>query len=132
MAAVAVGSREYKIMLQAPRFAGGEDRLIEAARAFWRDGTQVFGPAVLATHGDLTQIKDRRLIRFHDTAEHGLNRNGYIFRERADVAARKREVTLKFRHPDRFIARDRDMRGALRARTKFEEDIKPPFQQLYS
>jgi hypothetical protein len=132
MAAVKIGSREYKIMLKADRFAGDESQLLAAAQAFWREGTKTFGPAVRFISGDLAVIKDNRLIRFYDTSDHYLNRNAYIFRERVDLSGKKREVTLKFRHPDRFIARHRDMRGNGKSKTKFEEDIKPPFQQLYS
>jgi hypothetical protein len=131
---VKVGSREYKIMLKASRFAGGDGAALNAAKQFWRDAAEVFGPAVLFTSGDLDHVKDQRLIRFFDTRSQQLNRNAYIFRERADASGKTREVTLKFRHPDRFIARSRDMSGNGKGKwkTKFEEDIKPPFQQLYS
>src|SRR5262249_24084285 len=58
----------------------------------------------------------------------------YIFRERIGIDDKSREVTLKFRHPDRYIASDRcmDAQKGSRAKTKFEEDIKPPFQHLFS
>lgn len=132
MAAAKVGSREYKIMLKASRFAGDEAAAMGAARAFWREAADIFGPAVLFTTGDLAEVKANRLISFHDTPKQHLNRRSYIFRERADVDGQTREVTLKFRHPDRFVAHDRDMRCDGKGKTKFEEDIKPPFQQLYS
>ena len=57
-----------------------------------------------------------------------------MFRERIDVGPGEREVTLKFRHPDRYIAQDRNM-DAMRkgkGKSKFEEDIKPKFRSLYS
>jgi hypothetical protein len=46
----------------------------------------------------------------------------------------EREVTLKFRHSDRYISQDRDMKPAkdFSEDMKFEEDIKPRFQALYS
>ena len=133
MALVHVGSREYKIMLKAGRFAGDEAKLLRAAQQFWRDGVKAFGPAVLFTAGNLDQVKSQRLIRFYDTSSQHLNRNAYIFRERAALDGKTREVTLKFRHPDRYIAADRDMSAENgKAKTKFEEDIKPAFQQLYS
>jgi hypothetical protein len=58
---------------------------------------------------------------------------------RERLADGKREITLKFRHPDRYLASDRDVRAARpkRAETKLEEDIKPtfgstPFTSLFS
>jgi hypothetical protein len=132
MSAAKVGSREYKVMLNPARFAGAEDDLLGPAREFWRTAARVLGPAVLFTSGDLDRVKARRLIRFYDTPDRHLNRNAYILRDRLPVEGRGREVTLKFRHPDRFIARARDMSAGGKGKTKFEEDIKPPFQQLYS
>jgi hypothetical protein len=134
MALVFVGSREYKIMLKASRFAGDEAQVLKTASQFWREGTEVFSRAVLFTSGNLDQVESHRLIRFYDTSTQHLNRNAYIFRERIELDPESREVTLKFRHPDRYIASDRQMnaeKGA-KAKTKFEEDIKPPFQHLYS
>lgn len=43
-------------------------------------------------------------------------------------------MTLKFRHPDRYVSQDRKMepeRGT-KIKSKFEEDIKSPFLKLYS
>lgn len=129
-----VGSREYKVMLQASRFKGDAAAVLQAARSFWRDGVAAFGPAVLAAEGDLAAVEAERLIRFYDTATRRLNRASYILRERVAPDGVDREVTLKFRHPDRYLAADRDMdaRKGAKAKTKFEEDIKPPFENLYS
>ena len=42
-------------------------------------------------------------------------------------------MTLKFRHPDRYLAADRSMEAASgRFETKFEEDVKPPFVSVFS
>ena len=128
-----VVSREYKVMLRPDRFAD-EKRLRAAASGFWRDFSRAVDNGVVRTEGDLTQRKARRLIRFFDTTDLQLNASKYVFREREDLADGEREVTLKFRHPDRHVAADRDMdakRGA-NARTKFEEDVKAPFVSLYS
>jgi hypothetical protein len=134
MPQVKVNSREYKVMLKAARFAGDEAQAYKAAGQFWRDSAKAFTGLVLGTLGDLNQVQARRLIRFYDTREQHLNNNAYIFRERAAEDGSTREVTLKFRHADRYIAADRDMRpiAKMPMKMKFEEDIKPPFQQLYS
>ena len=134
MADLKVVSREYKAMLKASRFAGDEGRLLETAGRFWRAAGEAFAGVVVDVGGDLSKIQAHRLIRFYDTPKRELNANAYIFRERADVDGKLREVTLKFRHPDRYLAQDCDLRAAegADARTKFEEDIKPPFQSMFS
>src|SRR5262245_38344940 len=134
MSLLRVNSREYKAMLKADRFGGSDEQVLQAARQFWKACTRTFGPLVLGVLGDLNEVHAPRTIRFFDTPEHRLNDNMYILRERATLDGKTREITLKFRHPDRYIAADRDMRSGLdgKAKTKFEEDIKPAFQQLYS
>ena len=89
---------------------------------------------VLGTSGRLDRVETRRLIRFHDTRRRHLNQAGYVYRERRVAASGDCEATLKFRHPDRYVAEHRDM-GATPprdARTKFEEDVKAPFVSLFS
>lgn len=134
MARQRVVSREYKIMLRPARFRGDDTKLLQTARAFWQDFGRSVSAIVRSREGTLGAIKGRRLITFLDTAEQHLNRTGYIFRQRRDMIRGEREVTLKFRHPDRHVAQDRNMdaTGGKGARTKFEEDVKVPFVSLYS
>ena len=130
-----VVSREYKAMLRRNLFRGGEKALLKAAGGTWRDFSTSIAGVALGTKGNLSKIKSPRLITFFDTPKHDLNTRHYIFRERRDTGTGEREVTLKFRHPDRNVAQDRDMKaraGGERSRTKFEEDIKGPFSSLYS
>jgi hypothetical protein len=128
-----VVSREYKIMLRRKLFPGSEMALLGHAHALWRDVVAKVGPVALGAAGDLSRIKTRRLITFHDTPKHRLNDARYIFRERRAEIGTNREVTLKFRHPDRFLTQARKMQAnAPVAKTKFEEDIKAPFVSLYS
>lgn len=121
-------------MLRTARFRGDEEHLRRAAREFWQDLRRVIAPVVIDTDGDLDDIQKARFIRFHDTAGHLLHKNGYILRERWDESSGDREVTLKFRHLDRYLAQERGIAsgGAGHGTTKFEEDIKSPFQILYS
>lgn len=127
-------SREYKIMLQASRFNGNEAQAIQIASQFWQDFANTIQDLVLAVDGDLTTVDKRRTIRFYDTATEYLRQSDYVFRERCNVDTGDREVTLKFRHPDRYLAQDRNMEADQtdKSKTKFEEDIKPPFIKLYS
>jgi hypothetical protein len=128
-----ITSREYKVLLHATQFQGDNAGLTQSAMAFWQDFRRAIGNIAPDTDGRLA-IEERRLIRFHDTGDHCLRRNDYVFRERIDEVTGEREVTLKFRHPDRYLAASRDVTPASPrdARTKFEEDIKAPFQGLYS
>lgn len=124
-------SREYKVMLKPEKFIGSQEELIKQAKNFWQAFSASIQAIVFDTDGSLDEIKENRAIRFYDTADHLLYNSGYIFRERTD---QKREVTLKFRHGDRYISQDRDMSAAMveKGKTKFEEDIKLPFISLYS
>ena len=128
-------SREYKVMLRRNRFAGSRRALLTSANAAWRELSHRVADIALDTQGEFTTVKAPRLITFFDTSKQDLNRHHYIFRERRDTETGTREVTLKFRHPDRHVAQGRDMTapGARKhARTKFEEDIKAPFLSMYS
>jgi hypothetical protein len=127
-------SREYKVMLRALRFAGDEATLLRCAGEFWRDFGQAINSIGPDAAGGLDAVTDRRTIRFYDTADHRLNRQSYVFRERVSLETGDREATLKFRHVDRYVSQDRRMEAsrADAGRTKFEEDIKPPFVTLYS
>ncbi|NET59096.1 MAG: hypothetical protein F6K47_24020 [Symploca sp. SIO2E6] len=129
-----VVSREYKVMLKAERFVGSQLALIEKAKAFWNIFKDSIQDIVLDTDGSLNKVKKERIVKFYDSSEHGLRANNYVFRERVTLGTRKREVTLKYRHPDRYISQDRDLSAAnvKKGKTKFEEDIKLPFIKLYS
>ena len=129
-----VQSREYKVMLRPEGFSGDEAAMRKSAGAFWRDFRTQIADVVIEAEGELGQIKTQRLITFFDTPKQLLNRSSYIVRERVDLESGARQVTLKFRHADRFLAQDRTMEPAdpHGARTKFEEDIKAPFLSLYS
>ncbi|MGB5833825.1 MAG: hypothetical protein WBG92_17800 [Thiohalocapsa sp.] len=130
----AITSREYKLMLSTKRFAGDEEALRRAAANLWGDLAPILLPSAIAVSGTDDVTQKRRKVRFFDTAEHWVRANDYVLRERIDLDTDEREVTLKFRHVDRFISQDRDMKPAdgFEPDMKFEEDIKPPFQAVYS
>jgi hypothetical protein len=134
MAMKNVTSREYKVMLRPARFTGREPRLLRAADALWRDFSASVSDIAVDTKGRLDTIDVRRAITFYDTRERLLNNSRYIFRDRRDTTSQSRDVTLKFRHADRYVAQARQMDAvaSARGRTKFEEDIKGPFLSLYS
>jgi hypothetical protein len=129
-----VTSREYKVMLKASRFDGDDATMRSTVDAFWGDVAAALAPLDIPASGAFDTVKARRLIRFFDTDERMLHSDSYIVREREDVESGDREVTLKFRHPDRYVASDRSMDAAKASgsKTKFEEDVKPPFVSVFS
>ncbi|MBE9076812.1 hypothetical protein IQ241_05800 [Romeria aff. gracilis LEGE 07310] len=129
-----ITSREYKVILRKEHFVGDERQLLKASKAFWQSFKQVAVDIVLDSEGDLEKIVDRREIQLYDTKKQLFYNKNYIFRERYDVLTHKREVTLKFRHLDRYVSQDRDMKANNHSEKgyKFEEDIKSPFLVLYS
>lgn len=129
-----VTSREYKVMLQPDRFPGAEEEARPQVDRFWTEVSRLLQPLDIPTSGAFDRVKAHRRIRFFDTVDHSLNGRRYVFRERIDIDTDEREVTLKFRHPDRYVAQDRNMEGRAHGdtRTKFEEDVKPPFVSVFS
>jgi hypothetical protein len=126
-------SREYKVMLRPDRFGGPEKQLLTAAREFWRDFARSTASVVLDADGTLKNIEKRRLVVFLDTGAQHLRDGGYIFRVRRALESGPPEVTLKFRHADRYVAESRRMKSRRgNTKEKFEEDIKAPFVSLYS
>jgi hypothetical protein len=129
-----VGSREYKVMLKPERFGGTEDEARLAVDDFWQEVGQLLAELDIPTEGSFDEVKAHRRIRFLDTVEGGLQGRRYIFRERIDVETEERQVTLKYRHVDRYVAQDRDLDARHRddGESKFEEDVKPPFVSVFS
>jgi hypothetical protein len=134
MARLDVKSREYKVMLLPEAFAGSEHELGRTTDRFWAQVVEAVEQHDIPSKGRFDEVKAHRRIKFFDTEAHGLNAARYVFRERIDVDTGAREVTLKFRHPDRYVAADRDMGAKVdgEVETKFEEDIKPPFVSVFS
>lgn len=128
-----VVSREYKVMLRSAKFAGREPALLAAAATFWSDFVRSIGPQVIDINGSLRTITKRRRIQFLDTEAADLTAAGYIVRVRRDLKDGRPDVTLKFRHEDRYLSESRRIRTRVPdADVKFEEDIKAPFMSLYS
>ena len=127
-----VVSREYKLMLQAAKFAGSEQHLLAVAHEVWEELVGAIAPFVVRADGGLDTISKDRLVSFLDTQARHLWASGYLLRLRRTLEGSRPEVTLKFRHPDRYVAASRQMKSRrIRATVKFEEDIKPPFISLY-
>ena len=132
---IELDSREYKLMLEPERFAGGAPH--QAVRRFVRDQLE---PAVRRTFGDEAadelkekgfDLDERRSVRFWDTDGCALIRSGFALRERVDLnnegrPASEPEITLKFRSSDLFLTANMQLparAGAKEVESKFEEDL---------
>jgi hypothetical protein len=132
MKTLKVVSREYKLMLQPAKFAGPEQHLLAVAGELWEELAGAIAPFVVRADGALDTISKHRLVSFLDSPARHLWVGGYVLRLRRTLEGSRPEVTLKFRHPDRYVAESRQMKSRrIRATIKFEEDIKPPFTSLY-
>jgi hypothetical protein len=132
MKARKVVSREYKMMLRAARFGGPHKDLLTVAGQLWEDLAGALAPFVVSADGAFDTIGRQRLVAFLDSPDRRLWDSGYIFRVRRTLEGGRPEITLKFRHPDRYVAESRQMKSRhIRASIKFEEDIKAPFVSLY-
>jgi hypothetical protein len=138
-AAVAKGvdldSREYKLILEEEHFGGNTPEL--GVDRFVRDQLE---PAVRRSFGgeasdelarEGLHLEERRIVRFWDTDTCALIKHGFALRDRVDLdeddlPATTREITLKFRSPDLFLAADMRLEAHAEAEdpeSKLEEDI---------
>lgn len=123
------------MLLSATRLEGDEAALLLAIERFWADVKAALSRSTSRRRARSAASRPDVWIRFFDTDAHALHAdNAYIVREREDMLTGEREVTLKFRHPDRYVASDRSMAAiaASDVKTKFEEDVKPPFVSVFS
>ena len=99
-------SREYKLVLKTEKFTGDEFNLLKNAKVVWASLKKVIQPVAQTEQENLDTISLKREIRFYDTKNFTLHNNNYIFRERKNFSNSQKEVTLKFRHPDRYVSQD--------------------------
>lgn len=133
-----IDSREYKLILDESKL---QREPASAINTLWDDLKpmidQSVGMKADGSHrysGKFTLAK-QRAIRYWDTANLNkcvLDRNGYSVRERTKMKDGKekyndREITLKFRSPDLYLASRTDIQGKRGAKSKLEEDIVPVF-----
>jgi hypothetical protein len=131
---IELDSREYKLMLEPGRFAGGAPE--QAIGRFVRDQLE---PAVRRSLGDDAaddlkkkelNLGEQRSVRFWDTDSCALIGSGFALRERVDLKEGRRsskpEITLKFRSSDLFLTANMQLAaraGAKGLESKFEEDL---------
>ena len=128
-----LGSRRYKLSLQATAFAGDEQATRRAVDRFWASVQSVLDGLGVETERLLDEVKRRRRVFFLDTAEHGFNSQCYLIRECVDETSGDRRLTLKFRHPDRYVTQDRDMTAWVAHEPgRLEEIVSPPYDSVFT
>jgi hypothetical protein len=107
-------SREYKLMLEPGKFDVKQPN--GRVGEFWDEKlTKIIAEQLdkrkdgTSRHRGRLEDSVQRHVVFRDTSGCALNDHGYIFRERIKLAngqpnRKDREVTLKFRTPDLFLA----------------------------
>lgn len=71
--------------------------------------------------------EERRQTSYLDTPELALRQHGFAMRLREEAKADGFQINLKYRGPDRYISAAQNLSSPQADKTKFEEDILPPF-----
>src|SRR5215213_2295050 len=123
-----VTSREYKLMLNMDRF---KDR--EQASQEFLSLLEFLVEKEGGTIVEKQNEEERRYISYLDTPEGALHQQGFALRLREeDDDEEEFQINLKYRAPDRYISAAQDLSSPQEGKTKFEEDILPPFVSKFS
>jgi hypothetical protein len=122
-----VTSREYKLMLNVDRFKDRE----QASQEF----LSLLDFLVKKERGSVEEQneEERRQTSYLDTSEGALHQQGFALRLREeDDDEEEFQINLKYRASDRYISAAQDLSSPHEGKTKFEEDILPPFVSKFS
>jgi hypothetical protein len=123
-----VTSREYKLMLNVDRFKDRE----QASQEF----LSLLDFLVSKEGGSVVEVQneeERRQTSYLDTPERALHQKGFALRLREeDDDEQEFQINLKYRASDRYISAAQDLSSTQEGKTKFEEDILPPFVSKFS
>jgi uncharacterized protein YjbK len=122
-----VTSREYKLMLNMDRF---KDRA-QPSEEF----LSLLKFLVKKERGSVEEQNEEetRQTSYLDTPERALQQQRFALRLREeDDDEEEFQINLKYRASDRYISAAQDLSSPQEGRTKFEEDILPPFVSKFS
>jgi uncharacterized protein YjbK len=124
-----VTSREYKLMLNMDRFKDREQASQEFLSLLDFLVRKEGGRVVEEQHEE-----ERRQTSYLDTPERALHQQGFALRlrEEEDDNEEGFQINLKYRASDRYISAAQDLSSPQEGKTKFEEDILPPFVSKFS
>ncbi|MGH7457426.1 MAG: hypothetical protein ACRENG_39115, partial [bacterium] len=125
-----VTSREYKLMLNVDRFMDRD----QGSRVFLGLIDFLIKKAGGTIIDEQNNEEEKRQTSYLDTPELALRQHGFALRLREEAKADEFQINLKYRASDRYISAAQDLSSpqAEADKTKFEEDILPPFVSKFS
>jgi hypothetical protein len=129
-----VTSREYKLMLNVDRFKDREQASQEFLSLLDFLVRKEGGSVVEEENDEERNEEEKRKTSYLDTPERALHQQGFALRlrEEDDDDEEGFQINLKYRAPDRYISAAQDLSSPQDSKTKFEEDILPPFVSKFS
>jgi hypothetical protein len=122
-------SREFKLILKPNLFKEFNSGIKKVQDVIDTEVKKLNG-TFKSRDSDL-KLKHRK-TSYLDTSDFRLNSKNFFLRIRGDNKSRKYDVTLKCRHPDRYISSAYDLSDLKMYDTKFEEDIIAPHISKFS
>ena len=121
-------SREFKLILKPVIFRDRNEGI--------RELQKIIDSKVKMLNGRFKPEYDKkpkfRRTYYLDTSNYKLKSKNFFLRIRQDKESNKYTITLKCRHPDRYIATLYDLSGPTIQNIKFEEDIIAPHVSKFS
>ena len=122
-------SREFKLILKPKIFQDLNEGIKKVQKIIDKEVEMLNGKFI--PDSDLKQ-KFRRTY-YLDTPNFRLKSKNFFLRVREDKESNKYDITLKCRHPDRYISASYDLSSSMKKSTiKFEEDIIAPHVSKFS
>lgn len=122
-------SREFKLILKPKIFQDLNEGIKKVQKIIDKEVEMLNGK--FKPDSDLKQ-KFRRTY-YLDTPNFRLQSKNFFLRVREDKESNKYDITLKCRHPDRYISASYDLSSSMKKSTiKFEEDIIAPHVSKFS
>ncbi len=123
-----INSREFKLMLSTNAFSNRK----EGIKKF----SEILQFQLRNQNGEFKENnveEKKRLTWYLDTSRYELHAKKFLFRIREEKETNDYNVTLKCRHPDRYVSALYDLSSTVKnMKTKFEEDIISPFVSKFS
>jgi hypothetical protein len=122
-------SREFKLILKPNLFKEFNSGIKKVQDVIDTEVKKLNG--TFKSHDSDLKLKHRKTY-YLDTYDFRLNSKNFFLRIRGDKKSRKYDITLKCRHPDRYISSAYDLSDLKMYDTKFEEDIIAPHISKFS
>ena len=129
MLSKSLDSREFKLILKPNLFKKLNSGIREVQEVIDTEVKKLNG-TFKSRDSDL-KLKNRKTY-YLDSSDFRLNSKNFFLRIREDEKSTKYAVTLKCRHPDRYISSAYDLSDLKMYDTKFEEDIIAPHISKFS